>query len=277
MRRAARVLAGAVVSAGLLTAAAPADATLRIGPGPVQVSASGRVAVELRNTGRRTTAGTLTLRSGRRAVGSARFRIPARGMRTVRATLSGGVRERLARDRRLTVTAVAQARGVKAVRRALVLVAPARATPPGTTPSSGPSAPAFQEGRYRGGYDATNAELAFNVAGSRLYTGPFDSFYADARCRNADPAYTGPDQEYGNPRSIGPVEATIAADGTFRGEGTYHPGGGSPPIGWTISGRIAGGEAGGEFGASFTDPFGNPCQATMRFTGRFLGSYVIGA
>ena len=133
----------------------------------------------------------------------------------------------------------------------------------------------MQDGRYQGRYATTNADLAFNVAGGRLFTGPFDSFYVEAVCLNADPAYTGPDQVYPSPRAIEPVEAPIAADGTFRGQGSVHPGSGSPPIAWTIAGRIVGGDVQGEVSVTFTDPYGNPCQGAATFTARYYGAYVL--
>src|SRR4051794_38209442 len=81
----------------------------------------------------------------------------------------------------------------------------------------GGSGGAWSEGRYQGTYAENNVNLPFNVVGSRLYTGPFDSFYIDATCHSPTEVYT-------DGTAIEPVEAAIAGSGNFSGSGVYTPG-----------------------------------------------------
>lgn len=132
----------------------------------------------------------------------------------------------------------------------------------------------WQDGRYQGTYAENNVDLAFNVVGTRLFTGPFDGFYLTATCQNVDPDYTG-EQVYTDSSAIEPVEATIASNGDFYGEGQYFTEE-SPPMDWTIRGHISGGNVtNGEFSATYTDTFGNPCSGTTRFTASWYGDYTL--
>jgi hypothetical protein len=128
------------------------------------------------------------------------------------------------------------------------------------------------EGRYQGTYAENNVDLAFNVVGNRLFTGPFDGFYLYATCRNVDPDYTG-DLGLDDSSGYEPVQATIAADGSFSGQGVYRTGYTDQP--WTISGRIAGGSVTGQFSSRYTNTYGNPCNGTTRFTAEWYGDYTL--
>lgn len=132
---------------------------------------------------------------------------------------------------------------------------------------------AWSEGRYQGTYAENNVNLAFNVAGGRVYTGPFDSFYIDATCHNVDPGYTGPNQTYTDGSAIEPVAAGISG-GSFSGSGVYVPGGGEQ-IAWKLSGNISGKSiSGGTFSVNYTDYYGNPCSGTTHFTAAWYGAYT---
>jgi hypothetical protein len=139
--------------------------------------------------------------------------------------------------------------------------------------SSGGGA-AWVDGRYQGTWAENSTDLSFNVVGSRLYTGPFDSFYIDATCHNVDPTFTG-NQVYTDGSAIEPVQATIASGGNFSGSGTYVPGGGEQ-IHWTVSGHISGQSVtGGTFSVNYTDFYGNPCSGTAHFTAQWYGAYTL--
>lgn len=271
-----RVMRSAAIGGGVLIAllllmltvgTSAKAASPRIDTGSAIVSASGRVAIPLQNRSSRSVSGTLTLRTGKAVIGSARFRVAAQSRRPVRLWLTVNGARRLARSGRLAVTAVVRARGSRATRRKVKLKQ--ASTRPGVPKPAGPTG---IDGRYHGHYAEANADLAFYISNQRLYTGPFDAFYVEAICRNVQPDYTGPDQVYPSPRAIEPVEVPIAADGTFKGEGSLLAGSGTLPIRWTITGRVTGSrEVHGEVTAAFTDPYGNPCQGTTRFTARYYG------
>ena len=136
------------------------------------------------------------------------------------------------------------------------------------------SGPAWVDGRYQGNYATSNATLAFNVQGNRLFTGPFDSFYVEATCRNSDPNYTG-DQTYSDSTAIGPVEARISG-GRFSGSGVYRPSA-EASIPWEISGRISGKTiTDGVFTVNYKYSTSNdPCTGTARFTANWYGAYTL--
>jgi hypothetical protein len=123
---------------------------------------------------------------------------------------------------------------------------------------------AWVDGRWQGTYAENATNLAFNVVGNRLYTGPFDSFFIYANCAGAGGS---------DPSAVGPVEASIAGNGDFSGSGTYNTG--FTQIPWTISGHIAGKSiTGGTFSVSYTNTFGDPCSGTTHFTAQWYGPYT---
>ena len=63
----------------------------------------------------------------------------------------------------------------------------------------------YVPGRYSGTYAENNVDLFFNVAGGRVYTGPFDTFYIDAPCSEG----------LSDISTIEPVQASIRNDGSF--------------------------------------------------------------
>jgi hypothetical protein len=271
MTRTWMVLAGLLI--GLVMAPASADAAkLRLGAKPVAVGADGRASLAVKNPNRRPARGRLTLSAQGTRVATARFRIPARRTKKVRVNLTVTGFARLQASGTLPVRATATAKGAGTTRKALRL----RLTTGGEETAPGDTSTGFvaHEGRYQGRYAENNVDLAFNVVGSRLFTGPFDRFYIDATCRNVNPDYTGPDQVYTNANAIDPVDATIAADGTFFGEG-LHRTGVTPPKPWRITGRITGDAITGEFSTEFTDAYGNPCSGLTRFTAAWYGAYTL--
>jgi len=132
---------------------------------------------------------------------------------------------------------------------------------PGTAPGA-----AVSQGRYTGHYSENATELRFNVVGSRLYTGAFDSFFIYADCGGG----------YFDPSAIAPVEASIAGNGAFAGSGVYSPGFGVQ-VPWQISGHIAGGSVtSGIFSAGpYTDTFGDTCTGTTHFTAQWFAGYTL--
>lgn len=130
----------------------------------------------------------------------------------------------------------------------------------------------YLEGRYAGTYAENNVDLFFNVLGGRVYTGPFDAFYLDATCYNADPNYTGP-QVTTDSTAYEPVQATIGPGGSFAGSGVYNTGFTSHP--WTLTGQISGGSITGTFTSSYTDTYGDPCSGSTSFTAQWYGSYTL--
>jgi hypothetical protein len=129
----------------------------------------------------------------------------------------------------------------------------------------------YVEGRYHGNYAENNVDLFFNVVGSRLYTGPFDSFFVDAPCN-----FGLSDQS-----DIKPVQATIAPNGTFSGSGTWVVAGGTGPSGFTIPWRLTGLISGttvtsGKFEVgpySFSD--GKTCSGSTSFTAAWFSPFVL--
>ena len=246
---------------GLVTAPATAHAAkLRVGAEPLAVGADGRASVVLANPNRTAVRGRLTLRASGSAVGTARFRLPAGRSRNVRISLTVAGMDALEARGVLAVRAIAAAKNAATTRTSLTLrlaAAPA----------------ATRDGRYQGSYADNSVDVSFNVVGARLFTGPFDAFYLQATCRNADPAYTGPDQLYTDATAIEPIVATIADDGAVSGEGVHRTGS-TPPIPWRITGRVTGESVSGELAADYTDVYGNPCSAVSRFSAGWYGAYT---
>jgi hypothetical protein len=132
----------------------------------------------------------------------------------------------------------------------------------------------YYEGRYAGTYAENNVDLLFNVAGGRVYTGPFDGFYIDATCYNTNPEYTG-EQVTTDASAVEPVQATISGNGSFFGSGVYTPGFGLQ-MAWTLSGQIAGKSiTGGTFSVNYRNYYGDPCSGSTSFTAQWYGSYVL--
>jgi hypothetical protein len=132
----------------------------------------------------------------------------------------------------------------------------------------------YLEGRYLGHWSGNSANLAFNVFGGRVYTGPFDYFYIDETCYNTNPNYTGPDQVYHESDAIGPVQANIAPDGSFSGTGVYTPGFGQT-VPWTLSGKVSGGTATGTFSVNYRNGYNDPCSGAASFTAQWYGDYTL--
>lgn len=129
----------------------------------------------------------------------------------------------------------------------------------------------YAQGRYAGNYAENNVSLFFNVVGSRLYTGPFDSFFIDAPCN-----FGLSDQS-----DIKPVQATIAPNGTFSGSGVWVVAGGTGPSGfsipWRLTGQISGlTVTGGRFEVgpySFSD--GKTCSGATSFSATWFSSVIL--
>jgi hypothetical protein len=125
----------------------------------------------------------------------------------------------------------------------------------------------YVPGRYSGTYAENNVDLFFNVAGGRVYTGPFDTFYIDAPCSEG----------LSDISTIEPVQASIKSDGSFLGSGVWvvgtGPSGFSVP--WTLSGRIAGKSiTNGVFSVGpYTYPFSTKtCSGSTHFTAAWYAS-----
>jgi hypothetical protein len=129
-----------------------------------------------------------------------------------------------------------------------------------------PTAPPWDDGRWAGHYAENSVDLRFNVVGSRLYTGGFDDFFISAAC--SDGSF--------DSSAIGPVQASIAANGDFAGSGVHSPGFGQQ-IPWQLSGHIAGKSiTGGAFTVGpYTDFYGHTCGATTHFTGQWIAAYTL--
>lgn len=275
-RRTVVTVLGTVLTTALLGAPAAEAAKVKIGGGTVKVSSARVAAIGVANPNRSAAKGTLTLNWQGAAIGRKSFKIPARAMRQVKVTIAKGAYDIMQGSGTLKVSAVAKAKGKGSSKKGLTLT-PAGAGTGGGNQSAPPPSPAapWADGRWQGTYAENNVDLAFNIVGTRLYTGPFDAFYIDATCRNVDPGYTGPNQVYTNAHAIEPVEAAIGGDGRFSGSGTYRPGP-STTIPWTISGRVSGKSlTDGAFSVNYTDGYGNPCSGTTRFTAAWYGDYTL--
>jgi hypothetical protein len=128
-----------------------------------------------------------------------------------------------------------------------------------------PTGTAWAEGRWAGHYAENGVELLFNVVGSRLYTGGFDSFFVYAPCTDG----------FIDPVSIAPVQASIASNGNFSGSGVYSPGFGNP-VPWQLSGHISGRSiTGGTFTAGpYIGFYGGSCGVTTHFTAQWIAPYT---
>jgi len=137
---------------------------------------------------------------------------------------------------------------------------------PTVPPGPAPTAPPWDDGRWAGHYAENSVDLRFNVVGSRLYTGGFDDFFISAAC--SDGSF--------DSSAIGPVQASIAANGDFAGSGVHSPGFGQQ-IPWQVSGHIAGKSiTGGVFTVGpYNDFYGHSCGGTTHFTGQWIAAYTL--
>src|SRR5215207_991031 len=127
--------------------------------------------------------------------------------------------------------------------------------------TTGTTGTPWAEGRWAGHYAENGVELLFNVVGSRLYTGGFDSFFVYVPCTDG----------FIDPVSIAPVQASIASNGDFSGSGVYSPGFGNP-VPWQLSGHISGRSiTGGTFTAGpYIGFYGGSCDVTTHFTAQWI-------
>ncbi len=267
-------LAAAVLAAALLAVPAVADAAkLKISGGTLPVDDDGVAAIKLKNPNRSTAKGKLTLKSGGISIGARSFRVRARRSSTVKVAVTHvDALQILANGDGLRTTALAKAKGKGTARKSLVLYYPGASSgggggsQPGGQQQPPPQQPASQsiDGRWQGTYETSNANLAFNIQGNRLYTGPFDSFYIEPMCADGNRDST----------AIEPVEATINPDGSFSGSGTYRP---SPDmaIPWTLTGHISGRTMTGTFSATYEDGVQGHCSGSMNFTAAWYGDYTL--
>jgi hypothetical protein len=125
----------------------------------------------------------------------------------------------------------------------------------------------YVPGRYSGTYAENNVDLFFNVAGGRVFTGPFDTFYIDAPCSEG----------LSDISTIEPVQASIRGDGSFAGSGVWVVGSGPSgfSVPWTLTGRIAGKSiSNGVFSVGpYTYPFSTKtCSGSTHFTAAWYAS-----
>ena len=252
---------------------ASADAAkLKIGGGTLPVDDDGVAAIKLKNPNRSAAKGNLTLKSGGVPIGSHSFKVGARRSSTVRVTVTHvDALQILANGDGLRATALAKAKGRGTARKNLVLFYPGASSGGGSQQGGQqqqptPQQPAAQslDGRWQGTYETSNADLAFNITGTRLYTGPFDAFFMQANCADGNLDST----------AIEPIQATINPDGSFSGSGTYRP---SPDsaIPWTLTGHISGRTMTGTFSATYEDGFQGHCSGSMNFTAAWYGDYTL--
>ena len=262
-------------SAVALMAPTAQAAKLKIGGSPVAVSSSRVASIGITNPNRSAAKGTLALKWLGASVGKKTFLLPARATRKVKVKLIPDAYALLSETGELTVSAAATARGKGTSKRSLTLKSLGGGNSTGgggQLPGSGggePVAPPWVDGRYQGTYAENNSNLAFNVVGNRVFTGPFDGFYIEAPCTDNWPRDT-------DTNVVEPVEATIAPDGSFSGSGVYRPSASTAPISWTLTGRISGKSiTDGAFSVSFVGDYGGQCNGTTRFTAGWYGDYTL--
>ena len=265
------LVAAATLGSALLIAPTAAEAAkLKLTGGNIAVDDDGVAAITVKNPNRSRAKGKLSLKSGTVAIGSRRFNIGPRRSARVGVQLILPALEVLAGGDGIQATATARAKGKGISRKSLVLYYPPAVNGNGGGDGTGggdgggQTAPAWSEGRYQGTYATNSTNLAFNVVGNRLYTGPFDAFYIEADCGEDNPDAT----------AIEPVEATIGPDGNFHGTGTYRPSA-TLAIPWEISGHISGTSiTNARFSVSYTNYYGHQCSGSTDFTANWYGSYT---
>jgi hypothetical protein len=272
-----RVLTAAVLGAALLAVPAVAEASkVKITGGTVSVNDDGVAAIKLANPNGKAAKGTLALRQGLTPIGSRGYKIGARGKKSVKVSLSDAALQVLAKGDDVAATAYAKTKGKGTSRKSLRLTHPGGggtsgggtagggSTGGGSQPGSQQPAAQSIDGRWQGTYATNNADLAFNIQGNRLYTGPFDAFYLEANCESYSPDAT----------AFEPIEATISPNGVFYGSGTYRPSA-SLSMPWTISGHITGRTLTGTFSSSYHSDFHGNCSGTTTFTAAWYGAYTL--
>lgn len=269
------VPATALLGVALVALPAAAEAAkVKVTGGIVRVDDDGVAAIKLANPNSKAAKGTLSLSSEGTRIGSQKFKIRARRSATVKVGLSLDALLVLAQGDDLPATASAKAKRNGTSRKSLLLTYPGASNGGGTndgsgtdggTPSGGqqPATAPWADGRWQGTYSASNADLAFNVVGNRLYTGPFDSFYVESVCEYNTDAI-----------AMEPVEATIGPDGNFSGSGVYRPSA-TASVPWTISGHISGQRLTGTLSVSYSDSFHGACSGRADFTAVWYGDYTL--
>jgi hypothetical protein len=276
-------LAVAVFGAALLAVPAAADAAkVKIGGGTIAVNDDGVAAIKLKNPNRSAAKGRLTLKSGGQTIGSRSFKVRARRSARVKVAVTHvEALQILAQGDGLRTTAVAKVKRRGTARKSLVLFYPGASSGGGEGSSGGgggstgggggstgggqqQSGRAWSEGRWQGTWETTNADLAFNITGTRLYTGPFDSFFITANCADGDIDST----------AMEPIEATISPNGDFSGSGVYRP---SPeqPMPWTLRGHVSGTTLTGTLSVDYTSGFHGHCSGSAKFRAAWYGDYTL--
>jgi hypothetical protein len=266
-------LAAVVLGAALLAVPGTADAAkLKIGGGTLPVDDNGVAAIKLKNPDRSAAKGRLTLTSGGQAIGAHSFTVAARRSKTVRVAVTHvEALQILAQGDGLKATAVAKAKRKGTSRKNLILYYPGASGGGGGGGSTGggggggqQQGSAWAEGRWQGTWETNSTDLAFNITGSRLYTGPFDAFFLTLNC--ADGSISSSAME--------PVEATISPNGDFSGSGVYRP---DPSISipWTLTGHISGRTLTGTLSAERDFAYHGHCSGSANFTASWYGDYTL--
>ena len=266
-----RPLTLVALATAMLALPATADAAkVRIGGGTLQVADDGSVAVQLTNPNRSRAKGKLTLVSGLTRIGSRSFSIRGHRSARPRVQLSQAALAVLANGGGVSATAYASAKGKGTSHKRVVLTYPGASSGGGGTTGGGgspggggSSGQGWSDGRWQGTWETNNADLAFNVTGNRLYTGPFDAFYIDVPCDSNTDA-----------TAMEPIEATIAPDGSFQGSGTYRPSA-TQSIPWTLSGHVSGQAMSGTLSVDYTSDFHGHCSGSANFTAGWYGAYTL--
>jgi hypothetical protein len=220
--------------------AAPAAAGQSSAPkltigGSAKASASGVVALSVRNPNAFALRGKVALRSGRKVVASAKLRLPAQARRTLRLRLTRPAARRLATKRELRLSLSATVRGpagpAATVKRGLSVSAPAK---PGTPkPGAPPAMPPEDEG-IDGTYSESNG-WTMVVEGGRVisFSGTLSLYCTEtARQKNSSFGMYADDPD-----------PTVAPDGTFAWEATAGYGFVKLKYQGRIDGKVATGNA----------------------------------
>jgi hypothetical protein len=265
-------LAAGVLAAALFAIPATADAAkVKIGGGTLPVDDNGVASIKLKNPNRSAAKGKLTLTSGGTSIGSRSFKVGARRSSKVKVAVTHvEALQILANGDGLRTTAIAKAKGKGTSRKSLVLFYPGASSGGGGGGGGGGSTGGGQQqsastdGRWQGTWETNATDLAFNITGSRLYTGPFDSFFLTLNC--ADGSISSSAME--------PIEATISPNGDFSGSGVYRP---DPSISipWTLTGHISGRSLTGTLSAERDFAYHGHCTGSANFTASWYGDYTL--
>jgi hypothetical protein len=265
-------LAAVVLGAALLAVPATADAAkLKIGGGTLPVDDNGVAAIKLKNPNRDAAKGRLTLTSGGQSIGAHSFKVGARRSKTVKVAVTHvEALQILANGDGLKATAVAKAKGKGTARKNLVLYYPGASGGGGGGGSTGgggggqQQGSAWADGRWQGTWETNATNLAFNITGTRLYTGPFDSFYLTLNCADGNTSSS----------AMEPIEATISPNGDFSGSGVFRP---DPSISipWTLTGHVSGKSLTGTLSAERDFGYHGHCSGSANFTASWYGDYTL--